>query len=54
MKHYRRRWVWLIVAAACGGKAAIDAERYLEERAHAQPQASAVSIAGAESEAPSA
>ena len=43
-----------VTAAGAGCKAAIDAEGYLEERAHTQPQAAAVSVASTESEAPTA
>ena len=39
-----------VTAAGAGCKAAIDAERYLDERAHAQPQQSAVGIASGEGE----
>ncbi len=42
-----------ITAAGAGCKAAIDAERYLEERAHThQPQQSAVGVVSGEEEAP--
>ncbi len=43
-----------ITAAGAGCKAAIDAEKYLEERAHTQPQHSAVGIASGEGETPTA